>query len=169
MVSIEKLEPDGFEMAAAWLSNPDINRWFTGEWRGRTVKPQMVTMAVRNKANLIYVIKNDSQSCGLVCLADIDPADRVAMIWYILGEEGQRGKGIATEAVKLMVRLAFSQLSMACVYAWIMRDNNASKRVLEKAGFQEAGHLRSATTSAAAQVDRVYFDLIESDTRPSLA
>jgi RimJ/RimL family protein N-acetyltransferase len=160
MASIEELESPSFELAAQWLSKPRINRWLTGEWRGRDVKPQTIVMAVRNRRNLFFLIRHDGQPCGLVCLSDVDYADRSAMIWYILGEEALAAKGIVTEAVKQLTEIAFSRMNLASVYAWTMADNLASQRVLHKAGFREAGRLRLASCSGGVQVDRIYFDLV---------
>jgi hypothetical protein len=44
--------------------------------------------------------------------------------------------------------------------AWIMEDNIASRRVLEKSGLRECGRFRNAACSSGKQVDRIYFDLI---------
>jgi hypothetical protein len=44
-----------------------------------------------------------------------------------------------------------------------MEDNAASHRVLQKAGFREAGRIRRAASSGGRQVDRIYFDLIASE------
>ena len=51
-------------------------------------------------------------------------------------------------------------MQLQSIYAWIMEDNVASQRVLEKAGFSPAGRIRRATCSGDRQVDRVYFDIV---------
>ncbi len=163
MVTVEALVPDQFQQAAEWLSQPETNRWLTSEWRGRQVDPVTIALVVRNKRNRLFLVRWDGQPCGVVGLADIDPPDRVAMVWYALGEKAFGGKGITTEAVRQVVQRAFAELALRSVYAWIMEDNVGSRRVLEKAGFREAGRIRSATCSADAQVDRVYFDVCSDD------
>lgn len=159
MISIRDLVPDDFARVAGWLSRPEVNRWLTSEWRGREVQPATIAMAVRNKRNRLFLVSDDATPCGMAALADIDVADRTAMVWYVLGEPGLGGRGITSEAVRLVARKAFAELGLASVYAWIMEDNVASRRVLEKAGFREAGRIRDATCSAGRQVDRIYFDL----------
>jgi RimJ/RimL family protein N-acetyltransferase len=49
------------------------------------------------------------------------------------------------------------------VYACTMADNVASARVLAKAGFRCVGRVRNAASSHGQQVDRVYYDLIPTD------
>lgn len=47
------------------------------------------------------------------------------------------GKGIGTEAVKLALKIAFSELGMKTVFSGCWEGNPASIRVLEKNGFEE--------------------------------
>jgi RimJ/RimL family protein N-acetyltransferase len=162
MTTIEELRPDHFELVAQWLSSSDINRWLTSEWRNRMVSATTIAIALRNRRNRLYLARSNSVPCGVVGLADIDACDQTAMVWYFLGERTLAGHGITSEAVIHLARLCFTEMGLASIYAWIMEDNTASKRVLEKAGFREAGRLRRAASSGGRQVDRVYFDLIAS-------
>ena len=52
------------------------------------------------------------------------------------------GQGIATQAVKLAVEIAFEELGLHRVQAAVVPENTASARVLEKAGFREEGLAR---------------------------
>jgi len=159
MTTIEELAPDHFELVGGWLSDPATNRWLASEWRGRSVTSVVMGVAVRSKRNRFFVIRHDGQPCGLVALAAVDIGDRVAMIWYLLGDKSVSGQGIITQAVKQVTQVAFGEMHLCSLYAWIMADNLASRRVLEKAGFREAGRIRQATCSGGEQVDRVYFDM----------
>ena len=158
MITIDELSPQDFDLVAGWLARPETNRWLTAEWRGRRVDATVLAMVARNKRNQLFIVRNEGQACGLVALADIDPVDRVAMVWYVLGDQTLGGKGITSEAVRQASHFAFSKLNLACVYAWVMEDNVASGKVLAKAGFREAGRLRAATRSGDNQVARIYFD-----------
>jgi ribosomal-protein-alanine N-acetyltransferase len=163
MVTIEPLEAAQFEAAAGWLATPAINQWLTGEWRSADVNAPLIAIAVRNRRNRFFVIRHEGEPVGLVALSNIEELDRTAMIWYALGRQDLGGKGIATTAVKLLSALAFTEMRFASVYAWVMEGNGASRRVLEKAGFSQAGRLRRASTFLGAQVDRIYFDLLPAD------
>lgn len=56
-------------------------------------------------------------------------------------EEGHRGKGYATEAVKAMVAWAFGHGEIQAVEAETESGNGASRRVLEKCGFAATGEI----------------------------
>jgi RimJ/RimL family protein N-acetyltransferase len=163
MIAIEDLEPMHFEKVAGWLSQKSINRWLTTEWRNREIDPKLLAIAVRNKKNRLFLVRCDGEPCGLVGLADIDLADRTAMAWYLLGEARHARCGVTSSALQQMIRIAFGEMNLASIYAWIMEGNTPSRRVLEKCGFKEAGRLRQAASSEGIQVSRVFFDVTPAD------
>jgi RimJ/RimL family protein N-acetyltransferase len=167
MTTIEDLVPEQFETVATWLSKPEVNRWLTAEWRDRQATPSLVAIAARNRRNKLFLVRSDGSACGLVALADIDLGDRNAMVWYLLGEARFAGQGITSAGLRLAAHWAFDHLGLAVLYAWIMEENTASRRVLEKSGFRACGRIRRASNLLGRQVDRIYFDLTPEDLRPS--
>jgi ribosomal-protein-alanine N-acetyltransferase len=53
------------------------------------------------------------------------------------------GRGLATEAVRALVRFGHEQIELNRIEAVVMLENHASVRVLQKAGFGEEGVLRA--------------------------
>ena len=159
MVTIGELEPANFGLVAQWLSRPEINQWLSGEWRDCGATPSLVAMAVRNRRNRLYLVRYDTLPCGLVALGEIDSVDKMAMVWYLLGNDQLAGRGVTSQAVRILSDTAFKELQLAVLYAWIMENNVPSRRVLERSGFQECGRIRNAANSLGQQVDRIYFDL----------
>jgi len=78
------------------------------------------------------------------------PVDRRVEIGYGVAEE-LRGNGLATAAVRELVRVAFLDPVVVEVYAETSTDNVASRRVVEKAGFRHLGRRR---TDADGTVDQ---------------
>jgi [ribosomal protein S5]-alanine N-acetyltransferase len=54
-------------------------------------------------------------------------------------DERHNGRGFATEAIRLVVQLAFEELGLHRIQAGVMPRNPASMRALEKAGFRREG------------------------------
>jgi RimJ/RimL family protein N-acetyltransferase len=160
---IEPLAPEHFGTVATWLSKPEIHQWLASEWRDRPIDATLVGIAVRNKRSRFFLVRSGGEPCGLVALADIDAGDQIAMIWYVLGDAALGGRGVITQAVGELTRVAFQTMDLKALYAWIMEDNLRSRRVLEKNGFREAGRLRGATVQSSRRADRVYFDLPRED------
>jgi RimJ/RimL family protein N-acetyltransferase len=168
LIALEPLTPDHFATVAGWLSKPEINQWLTSEWRDRVIEPMLIGVAVRNKRNRFFLVTSDGAPCGLVALADWDAVDKIAMIWYALGDPASGGRGVITEGVRQLVRMAFDTLGIDALHAWIMEDNDRSRRVLEKNGFRESGRLRSAAVHNGKRLDRIYLDLVRDDESLSL-
>jgi RimJ/RimL family protein N-acetyltransferase len=163
LTTIERLQPDAFGLVAMWLSRKEINRWLTAEWRNRIISTTLLAIALRSAKNRFFLVRHNGEPCGLVALADIDIADGTAMVWYFLGESVSPKRGIASEAVKQLVRRSFHELKLQSLYAWMMEDNVASAKLLHNVGFREVGRIRRAASSNGRQVDRIYFDLVASE------
>lgn len=165
MVTIEELAPADFGLVALWLARPGINQWLSGEWRTCLASSSLVAVAVRNRRNRLYLVRHEALPCGLVALGEIDAADKMAMVWYFLGNHKLAGRGITSQAVRILSCLAFRDLQLEVLYAWIMENNVHSRRVLNRSDFQECGRIRNSANSAGRQVDRIYFDLTVGDIR----
>lgn len=158
MIGIEPLTPEFHATVAGWLSKPEINQWLTAEWRDRAIDSTLIGIAVRNKRNRFFLVRSAGVPCGLVALADWDAVDKIAMIWYVLGDPASGGRGVISEGVRELVATAFNTLGIEALHAWIMEDNERSRKVLEKNAFRETGRLRLAAVHNGRRLDRVYFD-----------
>ena len=74
-----------------------------------------------------------------------------------------RGRGIGSLAVGLLARWAVNEAGLARVEAYVVPDNIASQRVLEKAGFRREGLLRSYLSYEGRRFDALLYSLLPSD------
>jgi len=84
------------------------------------------------------VLKEIDKVIGVIDIFNIDWKNKNAELGYWLGKK-YWGKGLTTEAVKLMLKFAFEKLKLHRVYAGVFEENIASRRVLEKTGFKLEG------------------------------
>jgi len=82
-----------------------------------------------------------------------------AEIGYWLGEEFW-GRGIATEAVRAVTGHAFARFDVVRVYAGAFEWNEASMRVLEKAGYTREARLRKAITKDGRTIDLMLYAIV---------
>jgi len=75
------------------------------------------------------------------------------------------GKGYMSEALSLVIPFAFNELRLHRIEAACIPHNVRSIRLLEKAGFQREGLLRSYLKINGFWQDHLLFALIESDLR----
>ena len=85
--------------------------------------------------------------------------DATPELGYWLGVD-YWGKGYATEAVRAMIDHVFDDTDAEAIQAAARVTNPASRRVLEKCGFQwsSAGLLRIRALSSSAPIDRFRLD-----------
>jgi RimJ/RimL family protein N-acetyltransferase len=122
---------------------------------------------VADAEQFIAVInRRDEESCwaighagALIGMCGLVPAEREAEIGYWLGAPFW-GRGFATEAARAVIDHAFGQLGYETLQAGARVTNPASRRVLEKCGFQWAGVrlTRIRAINSAAPVDRFRLD-----------
>lgn len=85
---------------------------------------------------------------------------RTAELGYYIAE-GYWGKGIMTEAVRQICEYVFSKSDIIRIYAEPFAYNTASCRVLEKAGFQYEGTLRSNAIKNGKVIDMKMYSKIK--------
>ena len=85
-----------------------------------------------------------------------------AEIGYWIGVE-HRGKGYASDAVRLISHFAFSHLDVVRVAASVFAGNEASRRALEKNGFSLDGTLRRHLHKRGQWLDTWFFTLLREE------
>jgi [ribosomal protein S5]-alanine N-acetyltransferase len=86
----------------------------------------------------------------------------LAGIGYWLRPEA-RGRGAATEAVRLVAGWAFGELGIDRISLITDPANTPSQRVAERAGFEREGLLRAWHPTPAGRRDSIMFSLLRSD------
>ena len=88
--------------------------------------------------------------------------NRTAEMGYYVGEE-YWGKGVCTTAIRLICRYVFDNTDIMRIFAEPFSDNIASCRVLEKAGFQYEGTLRSNAVKNGQIKDMKMYSMIRNN------
>lgn len=119
-----------------------------------------ITYCAEEEPQVTFAIEYRKQLAGCVGLVlQTDIYRKTAEIGYWIGEPFW-GKGIATEAVKLLVNYAFETLGLVRVYCGIFETNHASQRVVEKAGFSLEGRLKKALIKKKVIMDEFRYGIV---------
>lgn len=87
-------------------------------------------------------VSETEELAGIVSLTEVLRGPlQSCFIGYFL-DKRYNGKGMMTEAVRLVVEYAFNELKLHRIEAGVMPHNIPSMRVLEKAGFHKEGIAR---------------------------
>ena len=105
---------------------------------------EFIDMAKQQDPQVTFAIEYDFKFAGAIGMVlQRDVYRFSAELGYWIGEP-YWSKGIATMAVGLLCDYAFNNLNMEKMFAGIFQGNEASKKVLEKCGFQLEGVARKA-------------------------
>jgi RimJ/RimL family protein N-acetyltransferase len=107
-----------------------------------------------------YVIEDTTEGTvlGGLTLRHFDPMRNVIEVGYWLFAQA-RGRGLATLAVRAAAREAFAS-GLWRVEAHVRIGNEASERVLERAGFTREGTKRRFLRHGGGRVDATVFSLL---------
>ena len=101
---------------------------------------------------------------GNVALQEVRLDQGCAAVGYWLAPRA-RGRGLATDAVRLLARWAFGELGLARLELTCSPDNEASQHVAARCGFSREGVLRSYVPFKGARRDSVIYSLLPGELR----
>ena len=106
--------------------------------------------------------RTDDQLIGTATLFSIRLDQLRAELGYSLAA-AEQGKGLAAEAMRLVLGFAFGELGLERIEADVDPRNLASCRLLERLGFQREGLLRARWRVAGEVTDSVMFGLLRGE------
>jgi RimJ/RimL family protein N-acetyltransferase len=114
----------------------------------------------KRKTEYIYVIECEGKLAGTVGL-HIKPDDK-AEIGYWIGRS-HWGKGLVTEAARLLISAGFKKLKLHKIYALYLEGNEKSERVMKKLGMKYEAWLRDNTKKNGKYVDVGQYSILNSE------
>jgi RimJ/RimL family protein N-acetyltransferase len=84
-------------------------------------------------------------------------------IGIALGERDYWGKGYGTDAMRLMLRFAFTELNLHRVSLDVFEYNTRAIRSYEKVGFKHEGRLRQAVHRDGQRCDLLYMGILRTE------
>ena len=141
-VNLRVMEKEDLPLFAEWINKPE----FFGEYNPlREISKMEIEKDYDKKSHEetgFIIEKKDGSKIGYICHFDLmHPAGKLLEIGYSL-VPNERGKGIGTEAVEIMVDYLFLSKDKMRIQACTDTRNVASQKVLEKAGFRKEGTMR---------------------------
>lgn len=149
-------------------SNPQVMRyWSYPAWTELAQAEQKVADIQRQRRELdilVWAIADaaSDQLIGTSAMFALDLAQGRAEIGYSLHAEWQR-RGLAAEALRLILQYAFEELQLRRVEADADPRNEASWRLLEKLGFVREGLLRERWNVNDEICDTAFYGLLRRD------
>jgi len=126
---------------------------------------EYVTRVRSQKDDLVLAViaKDTKKHIGNISLQNINPVNRSAEFAILMGDKGSWGKGIGTEAAKLIVKHGFEQLNLHRIYCGTSEENIAMQKLAIALGFQQEGVRKDGMYKNGAFRDIIEYGLLRKD------
>ena len=152
---------DAGELAALLVENRAFLAPFGPDWDERlyTTDGQRERLEHEDHQHA-FAILDGERIAGTVALSNVvrGPLQSANLGYWVA--ERANGRGLATRAVGELIPIAFGELGLHRLEAGTLVDNVASRRVLEKNGFEEIGIARRYLHIGGAWRDHLLFQLV---------
>lgn len=158
IVTIRKFERNDIPKKVEWINNPENNQFLHYDIPLEVGKTE-IWFENNKDRNDRYdaVIEADGVPCGTIGLLSIDKKNKKAEFYIAMGEATLKGKGIATEASKLILSYGFETLNLNRIYLYTEVENIAAQGLFEKIGFLKEGCIKEDIFSRGRYVDRFIY------------
>lgn len=143
------------------INDPDIARGtripqpYTLEIAKKWVVDNVEEQKKEKKEKVNFVIEIDGEVAGSVGFAKIEGTHKAEFGYWLAKKYW--GQGIMSEAAKIAVDYGFKEMNLVRIYASAYAFNNASMKVLEKAGFKLEGIARKDILRNGKYTDRYMY------------
>ena len=169
LVTLEPLGPGHLDPYLAMLAEPEGIR-FTGSG-GRQFSAEVTAqwLASRadqhDRADFAIVAAAGVEFLGEAVLNEFDPGVAAANYRIALGGGAIYGRGIGTEATRMVVEYGFDTVGLHRIHLEVFAMNPRARRVYEKCGFRYEGTRRDAHHDADGWHDVIGMALLAGDPR----
>jgi RimJ/RimL family protein N-acetyltransferase len=122
-----------------WMNDSEVNQYLETRFIPQSIESIRKYVekfdGSMNEIFLAICLKENDKHIGNIKLGPINWIHRFSDVSLILGDKNYWGKGIATEAIKLITNYAFTVLNLHKLRAGCYEQNVASKKAFEKAGY----------------------------------
>lgn len=156
-----------------WMNDKEVNQYMETRWAKQTdesIKAFVQSIRQSDHSYLFAIVYN-GKHVGNIKLGPIHPIYKHADISYFIGDKSAWGKGVATEAILLVVKFAFEELKLNKLQAGAFEQNKGSQNALLKAGFVLEGVFRKKAflTSQDNYCDIYEYSILASEYKRSLS
>ncbi|GAA3695879.1 GNAT family protein [Arthrobacter ginkgonis] len=123
-------------------------------YRTRAEQPDRMDLAVVDPAS--------GECVGEIVLNDWEPGNQTCNLRILIGPRG-RGRGLGTEAIRLLLDYAFAQTDLFRIELEVYTFNTRALRVYERVGFIPEGRRRAAHVFDGVRFDAITMSVLLPD------
>lgn len=163
-VSIRKFERSDIPQKVEWINNPENNQFLHYDIPICEEETEKWFDSHKNDDKRYdAVIEVNGEPVGTIGLLSIDHKNRKAEYYIAMGETSYKGKGVAKEASRLILKYGFEKLELNRIYLFTEIGNVVAQKMFERVGFVKEGIIRQDVVSHGKYVDRIVYGCIKED------
>lgn len=167
MIVLRPIRADDADAVWDAVSDPEGRRLTgtTHEFRREEIDAWCAAVAAQDgRIDLAVTIHGSDEYLGEIVLNDIDEDVRSASLRLAM-RPAYRGRGYGTEAIELVLGLAFDGLGLHRVGLDVLSVNTRALSMYENLGFRVEGRLRDAYRDGERWCDAILMGLLEDEFR----
>ncbi len=150
-----------------WLNDPEVNQYLESRFvkqTRKTVDAYVRSFAGCDHKRLFGIFdRATGLHVGNISFSDINYRHGYGVIGIAVGRKAFWGKGIGTEAIKLLVAYGFKKLKLKRIEAGIYANNPGSISIFKKVGFKTEALLRARYQLKNKRVDGLIVGLLQKE------
>lgn len=152
------------------MNDPDTQKMLGGHSFPVSLEGQQKWISAQiGRNDILRCIVADKEKAeagvGTIILSDIDYINGVAQVHIKMDKDTGRGKGYGTDALKAVVKYAFNEMRLNCIYADVLAYNEISQKLFQKVGFTKDGVLRARAFKNGHCVDVYSYSILKDEIR----
>ncbi|MEH7252413.1 GNAT family N-acetyltransferase [Neobacillus niacini] len=144
MIGLRNLELKDAIGMLEWMKDPELMKNFRFDASDMTLDQaeEFITQTNTDEKNKHYaIVSEEDEYLGTISLKNIDIESKNAE-YAIACRHKAIGTGAAKEGTRLLLKIAFNQLSLEKVYLNVLSENKRAIRFYEKVGFIKEGEFK---------------------------
>ena len=164
-IYLSPMNVEDVEIYVKWMNDMKVTDGIGSSQRITTIEGEKEWLEAMNKANKYQfaIVSNEDKLLGNCSLFDIDFINGSATVGIFIGEEENRGKGLGSEALKLLIGYGFDYLNLNNIMLTVYSFNNRAIKCYKKVGFKEIGRRRNSVMKKNKRYDTIYMDIIREE------
>ena len=165
IVMLRAIEPDDLPLLRQWINDPETARYLAPSWPVSTLDQRDWFERTRGASSTkkLAVELQDVGLVGMVSLMNADPLNRSVEVGITIGAAEQRGRGVASRALRLALDALFTRFGYNRVWAQILETNDASLKLFHRAGFTTEGTLRESAFWDGRMIGTMVLSILRSE------